>query len=56
MMVRWSVLVLALVLLGMTVVLSACADQPGSRAYGRYTDPGKGLQPYSEDYYKDHGT
>jgi hypothetical protein len=56
MIVRWSVLFLALMLLGMTVALSACADQPGSRAYGRYTDPGKPLQPYSEDYFKDHGT
>ena len=31
MIVRWSVLVLALMLLGMAAVLSACADQPGSR-------------------------
>jgi hypothetical protein len=55
MIVRWSMVVLMLMLLGMAAGLSACADQPGSRAYGRYTDPGKGIEPYNEDYYKDTG-
>ena len=53
MIIRWSVLILALMLLGMTVALSACADHPGTNAYGRYTNPGKGIEPYNEDYYKD---
>jgi len=58
MIMRWSVLTLTISLLGAILALSACANQPGDNAYGRYSNPSSSkssIEPYNEDYYKDHG-
>lgn len=58
MIAHWSKLIIVLALLSAVVALSACANQPGSNAYGRNANPGSSkssIEPYTEDYYKNRG-
>ena len=54
MIVRRTMIAAMAALLAATLVLAACQARPGDNAYGRNAKPNT-LQPYTEDWYKDHG-